>query len=102
MARLEVQGIVSAAKGLPFVQCRQVDDEGNLESQFQFSPAEARDVAQNLIEASFNAVYDAALIAWAQEMSPEMPEMGPQMVAIIRQFRADKWGLPDQPEDWRP
>lgn len=102
MARLEVQGIVSMANGLPMIQCRQLDDEGNLESQFQFSPAEAREVAQNIIEASFNAVYDAALIAWAKEASPEQPEMGPQMVALIRQFRADKWGLPDQPEDWRP
>jgi hypothetical protein len=101
MARLEVQGIVAAANGLPFVQCRQLNDEGELESQFQFSPAEARDVAQNLIEASFNAVYDAALIAWAKEMSPEDEEMGPRMVMIIREFRADKWGLPDQPEDWR-
>jgi hypothetical protein len=102
MGRLEVQGIVAAANGLPFVQCRQLDDNDNLESQFQFSPAEARDVAQNLIEASFNAVYDAALISWAKEMSPEDPDMGPRMVMIIREFRADKWGLPDQPKDWRP
>ena len=102
MARLEIQGIVSSTNGLPFVQCRQLDDDGELESQFQFSPAEARDVAQNLIEASFNAVYDAALISWAQMTSPDRPEMGPQMVSLIRQYRADKWGLPDQPEDWRP
>lgn len=102
MARLELQGIVAQADGLPYVQCRQLNDEGELESQFQFSPAEAREVAQNMIEASMNAVYDAALISWAKEAAPGDPDMGPRMVMLIRQFRSDKWGLPDQPEDWRP
>jgi hypothetical protein len=101
MGRLEVQGIVSVINGLPMIQFRQLDDDDNLEAQWQASPAEARDMAQNIIEASFNAVYDAALIAWAKEVSPEDDAMGPKMVALIRQFRADKWGLPDQPKDWR-
>jgi len=101
MARLEMQGIVSQKDGLPYVQCRQINDKGELESQFQFTPAEARDVAQKMVEASMNAVYDAALIAWAREVAPEDSDMGPRMVMLIRQYRADIWGLPDQPEDWR-
>jgi hypothetical protein len=101
MGRFEVQGIVSSKNGLPMVQCRQLDDEGSLEFMMQVTPAEARDMAQHLVEASMNAVYDAALIAWAKEVAPDDDDMGPRMVMIIRQFRADIWGLPDQPEDWR-
>ena len=101
MGRLEVQGIVSAKNGLPMVQFRQLDHEGNLEGRWQASPDEARETAQAIMEASFNAVYDAALIAWAQETSPDQPEMGAQMVTLIRRYRADRWGLPDMPEDWR-
>jgi hypothetical protein len=28
--------------------------------------------------------------------------MGARMLKLIRDFRADAWGLPDQPDDWRP
>lgn len=101
MGRLEVQGVVSSEDNLPYVQFRQLDDEGNLMVGWQVTPAEAREQAQMTVEASMNAVYDAALIAWAKEVSPELPEMGIQMVALIRQYRADIWGLPDQPKDWR-
>lgn len=100
MGRFEVQGIVSAKDGLPFVQCQQLDDEGNLESKLQVTPAEAREIAQKLVEASMNAVYDAALIAWAKTMGEEGEEMGVKMVSMIRRYRADIWGLPDQPKDW--
>lgn len=101
MGRLEVQGIVSAKTGEPLVQVRQIDDEGNEEYGFQCAPMEAREMAQNFVEAASNAVYDAALIAWAKEAFPHDEMMGARMVALIRDFRADKWGLPDQPKDWR-
>jgi hypothetical protein len=101
MGRFEVQGIVSMKTGQPLVQMRQVDDNGVEESRFQVSPIEAREIAQNILEATFNSVYDAALIAWAKEAFPEDEMMGAAMVDLIRKYRADKWGLPDRPEDWR-
>jgi hypothetical protein len=101
MGRLETQGIVAVADGLPYVQFRQLDDEDNIVAQWQMTPAEAREHAEKTVESSMNAVYDAALIAWAKEFAPDQPDMGPRMVMIIRQYRADIWGLPDQPEDWR-
>jgi len=101
MGRFEVQGIVSMKTGEPIVQMRQVDDNGVEESRFQLSPMDAREIAQNILEAASNAVYDAALIAWAKEAFPEDEMMGIAMVDLIRKYRADKWGLPDRPEDWR-
>jgi len=100
MGRLEVQGIVSRETGEPLVQIRQVDDEGTELYGFQVGPIEAREIAHNLIEATANAVYDAALIAWAKEAFPNEENVGSHMVSLIRNFRADKWGLPDQPKDW--
>jgi hypothetical protein len=101
MGRLEVQGIVSVKDGLPLVQFRQLDDEGKFISGWQSSPVEAREMAQQVVEASMNAVYDAALISWAKQAFPEDENMGPRMVDLIRVYRADTWGLPDQPSDWR-
>ena len=101
MGRLEVQGIVSVETGLPLVQFRQLDDDGNLQAGWQSAPVEAREMAQQIVEASMNAVYDAALIAWAKEVWPNEPDMGARMLMLIRDYRADVWGLPDQPEDWR-
>jgi hypothetical protein len=100
MGRLEVQGIVAVVDGLPYVQFRQLDDEGNLETGWQATPQEARQMAQQIVEASFNAVYDASIIAWARETT-EDEAMGVKLVDIIRRYRADIWGLPDRPEDWR-
>ncbi len=102
MSRLELQGIVSSANGMPYVQFRQLDNDDNVEAQWQMTPAEAREHAQMIVEASMNAVYDAALIAWAKEVAPEDSDMGPRIVTLIRKYRADIWGLPDQPSDWRP
>lgn len=98
--RLEVQGIVSAATGEPLVQFRQVMD-GETVAEWQSGVMEAREMAQQIVEAAQNAVSDAALLAWAKEASPEDPSLGPQMIRLIRRFRADSWGIPDQPEDWR-
>jgi hypothetical protein len=100
MGRLEVQGIVSVKTGEPLVQLRQLDDEDKEVVGFQVSPGEAREIAQNIQEAAANAVYDAALIAWAKEIDDE--NMGIMLVDLVRRFRADRWGLPDRPEDWRP
>lgn len=100
MARLEIQGIVSSRTGEPLVQIRNMDDEGKEEFGFQVAPMEAREIAQNLVEAAANAIYDAALTAWAKEVNPHQPEMAYQMISIIREYRADRWGLPDQPKDW--
>jgi hypothetical protein len=101
MASFEVQGIVSVQTGEPLIQLRQVDDEGEEIAGFQVSPMEAREIAQNIQEAAANAVYDAALIAWAKEKGPEGETMGVVLVDQIRKYRADRWGLPDRPEDWR-
>jgi hypothetical protein len=100
MGRFEVQGIVSAKTGEPLIQFRQLDDDDNEQFGFQVGPFEAREIAQNIVEATANAVYDAALIAWAKDMDPENQEMGFKMVTLIRRYRADTWGLPDQPKDW--
>jgi hypothetical protein len=100
MGRFEVQGVVSAQTGEPLVQLRQLDDEDVEMVGFQVSPGEAREIAQNIQEAATNAVYDAALINWAKESDNE--QMGVMLVDIVRRYRADRWGLPDRPEDWRP
>lgn len=102
MPRLEVQGIVSTQKGLPYVQMRFLDDDGNHIANLQLAPVEAREMAQRIIEASMNAVYDAALVGFAKHEWPNDPDMGPGLLVMIREYRSDIWGLPDQPEDWRP
>jgi hypothetical protein len=98
--RLEVQGIVSIATGEPLVQFRQIED-GEATAEWQAGVADAREVAQNIVEAAMNATYDAAIIAWAKETWPDDELMGARMLQLIRDYRADAWGLPDQPEDWR-
>jgi hypothetical protein len=99
MGRFEVQGIVSGQTGEPLVQFRQLDDDDVEMYGFQLSPTESREMAQNILEAGINAVYDAALISWAKERGSE--EMGVTLVDLVRRYRADRWGLPDRPEDWR-
>jgi hypothetical protein len=99
MGRLEVQGIVSAQTGEPLVQLRQLSDNDEEEVRIQVSATDAREIAQNLQEAATNAIYDAALIAWGKETDD--PTMGVMLVDLVRRYRADKWGLPDRPEDWR-
>jgi hypothetical protein len=99
--RLEVQGIVSVKTGEPVVQFRQLDGEGTVEAEWQAPVADAREMAQQVVEAAMNATYDAAIFAWAKEQWPDDPAMGARMLALIRDYRADAWGLPDQPDDWR-
>lgn len=98
MGRLEVQGIVSVKDRMPRVQFRQLDDDGNVEAEWQAEIIEAREMAHQILEATFNAIYDAALINWAAE--GDNLEMGAELVSVIRRYRADHWGLPDQPKDW--
>jgi hypothetical protein len=100
VGRFEVQGIVSVKTGEPLIQLRQLDDNDVEIVGFQVSPMEAREIVSNILEAAANAVYDAALIAWAKETFPHDELMGPRMVDVIRRYRADHWGLPDRPRDW--
>lgn len=99
MARIEVQGIVSAEDNQPLVQFRQVDDKENEVVRFQLPPMESRELAHAIIEAAANAIYEGALIAWAIEKGS--PEMGVQLIDVIRKFRSDHWGIPNRPEDWK-
>jgi hypothetical protein len=98
--KLEVQGIVSVKTGEPLVQFRQVEND-EVVAEWQAPPADAREMAQMVVEAAMNAVYDAAIIAWAKETWPDDEMMGARMLTLIRDYRADTWGLPDQPKDWR-
>ena len=97
--RLEVQGIVNL-QGIPVVQFRQIDD-GETIAEWQAGVTEAREMAQQTVEAAMNATYDAALMSWATETWPDDEAIGWKMLVMIRKYRADMWGLPDQPEDWR-
>lgn len=100
MGTFEVQGIVAVADGMPYVQFFVSNDEEQ-EAKFQVSPQEAREMAQNIQEAATNAIYEAALIAWAKDRDPDTGEaMAAHLIGAIREFRADKWGLPSMPEDW--
>jgi hypothetical protein len=102
MGRLEVQGIVSAKTDEPLVQFRQLDDDGKLVVGWQTGVMEAREMAQQVVEAAMNAVYDAAIVAWAKEFWPdEWQDISAKMLTMMRRYRADAWGLPDQPDDWR-
>lgn len=102
MGRIEVQGIVAVSDNLPYVQFRQIGDDGEVEAMWQSTPLEAREMAQQVIEASINAIYDAAIVSWAKEVDPEnWALMSSKLLVIIRQHRSDIWGLPDQPDDWR-
>jgi hypothetical protein len=100
MGKFEVQGIVSSENDLPWVQFFISNDEGG-EAKFQVSPQEARDMAQNIQEAAANAIYEAALVAWAKDRDPERGQaMAAHLIGSVREFRADKWGMPSMPEDW--
>jgi hypothetical protein len=103
--RLEVQGIVSTKTGEPLVQFRQIDN-GNVAAEWQAGVADAREMAQQIVEAAMNATYDAALVAWVKEVwkddgEERQLEVIGGLLTAVRLFRADTWGLPDQPEDWR-
>jgi hypothetical protein len=101
MGVFEVQGIVAFESGMPMVQFRQLDEEGELALGFQIPPLEARELAQNINEAATNAIYEAALLSWAKERDPASGEaMAAMMIGAVRQHRMDKWGLPSKPEDW--
>lgn len=99
MGRFEVQGIVSTESNMPLVQLRQIDDDGTEIYGFQVSPQDARELAMSILEAGLNATYDASLITWAIERGNL--GMGVMLVDTVRKHRADRWGLPDSPEDWR-
>lgn len=99
MASVEIQGVVSAETTEPLVQFRFLDDEGEVVYGMQIPPMEARDLAGKMFEAASNAVYDAALITFAKGRGNI--GMGIFLVDMVRKHRADHWGLPSTPEDWR-
>jgi hypothetical protein len=97
-----VQGIVSSSTGLPLVQFRQLRDDGTVDAEWQADVADAREMAQQVVEAAMNATYDAAMVAFAKEAWPDdWQQMAGGLLTMVRRFRADTWGLPDQPDDWR-
>lgn len=101
MGKFEVQGIVALKDGLPYVQFFVSGDEEDTKVMFQVSPQDARDMANNIHEAATNAIYEAALLGWAMDKDPENGQaMAVHLISGVRQFRADKWGLPSSPEDW--
>lgn len=102
MGRLEVQGIVAANTREPVVQCRMLDDDDNETAKWQATVGEAREMAQQLVEAAMNATYDAAIFTWAIDEVKIEEHAAYGMLDAVRRFRADTWGLPDRPEDWRP
>jgi len=104
--RLEVQGIVSMKTDEPMVQFRQLERSPGTEwetvAEWQAVVSDAREMAQQVLEAAMNATYDAALVGWVKENWPDdWQEMVGPLLTQIRRYRADTWGLPDQPEDWR-
>lgn len=103
MARTEVQGIVSYQDGIPRVQIRHLDDNDKVEHQLQLEITDARELAQTINEATFNAVYEASLVAMIKERDPkDWEEIAGGMLTMIRRYRMDHWGIPNMPEDWRP
>ena len=102
MYSVDVQGIVSRENDLPLVQFRLTDASGEVTALWQVHPDDAREFAQNIVESATNATYESALIMWAKSVNNDDPSMGVHLVSMIRKFRADKWGLPDTPENWRP
>ena len=99
MGRFEVRGIVSSKTGKPLIQLCQVNDDMD-EVIFQVSPREAREIAGDIFEAAANAIYDAAFIDWVKETFPNNEMMEKNLVALIREYRGDKWELPDHPKGW--
>jgi hypothetical protein len=100
--RLEVQGIVSVETNEPLVQFRQVEDD-KVVAEWQAGVSDAREMAQQIVEAAMNATYDAALVSFINETWPhDKMRMASVLLPAVRKHRADTWGLPDQPEDWRP
>lgn len=105
--RLEVQGIVSAQTDEPIVQFRQLERDPGTQwevmAEWQAGVSDAREMAQQIVEAAMNATYDAALIAWVKETWPpdDWQKIAGGLLTVMRKYRADTWGLPDQPEDWR-
>lgn len=99
--RLEVQGIVAHPSSEPVVQFRQVVD-GKVTAEWQAGVGDAREMAQQILEAAMNATYDAALVSFCKEFWPDEAErMMAILLTAVRRHRADSWGLPDQPKDWR-
>lgn len=99
---IEVQGIIGGnpVEPEPLVQIRFVR-EGETVAMGQFSPDDARQHAQLVAEAATNAVYEAGMYQWlVEDLGIDHARAG-QAIGAMRVWRADKWGQPAIPEDWR-
>jgi hypothetical protein len=99
---IEVQGIIGGNPVEPeaLVQIRFMRD-GETIAMGQFSPDEARTHAQLVVEAASNATYEAAMFQWLVEEMGIPHARAAQAIEAMRIWRADKWGQPTIPEDWR-
>jgi hypothetical protein len=101
MGVFEVVGVVSGSTGEPLVQISISTGEDKV--GFQIPASDARTIAQDIQEAATNAVYESALLEWAKDRDPTDGEaLGAHLIDSVRRFRADRWGLPDKPDDWAP
>jgi hypothetical protein len=101
MKAIEVQGIVSVLTGEPLVQFRLIESDV-CNAQWQATVVDTRELGQKCVEAAMNAVYDAALVSFCREHFPGDDQVIAALLTAIRRHRADTYGLPDQPDDWRP
>lgn len=99
---IEVQGLVGGnpVEPKPLVQVRFVRD-GQTVAMGEFDPDDARRHAQLVAEAATNAVYESALYEWLVEELKVDHERAGHALNAMRVWRADKWGQPAIPEDWR-
>jgi hypothetical protein len=99
---IEVQGIIGGnpVEPTPLVQIRFVRDDETI-AMGQFSPDEARGHAQLVAEAATNAVYEAGMFQWLVEEMKVPHVQAASAIDAMRIWRADKWGQPTLPEDWR-
>ena len=86
---LEVQGIVSARDGAPYVHLTWGAEQGQLD------PGQARSHALLVLEAAQNAITDAAIMEWARTDLDLDVDRASLMIDALRTYRADRWGQPD-------
>lgn len=99
MDTVEIVGIVSRETGEPYVMFDVLNATGESVTKFKLHPDEARELAQNILEAATNAVYESTIILWSQSVNNENPDIGIHLVSMIREYRQDRWGRSAQVED---
>jgi hypothetical protein len=100
---IEVQGIIGGGvdeEPKPIIQVRFVRD-GETVAMGQWDPDDAYEWGKLLQGAIANAVYETALFRWFTEEMEIEPEKVAGAIEGVRLYRADLWGQPTIPEDWR-